>query len=322
MLGLYSGRTVLRTVAVCLLVAGGISTAPHQVAAKGGLSLGIVTMSASDEDTQNMVYATTAYAKTKGYAVQTIDSNGSLTQGNIAITDLVQKGVTAVLITTFSSKGLTQGLTAAKSAGIPVLTLGGGMAPGISMNTDDGTPDPVVAMLLKDNGGKGRVLNLTWHPGLPCFERATYLEQTVKQYPGIQLTSHEIRIPGAAETSKSFTLSWLAANPASSAQNFAIYNCYDDNALGAIAALKQTGRTGVKVYSFNATAPALQAVQAGWMTATLWHDLQGTGRKLVDAIPAITAKGSKWVPVTIPEVYVLVSKHNVASFIKAHPEIK
>ena len=61
--------------------------------------------------------------------------------------------------------------------------------------------------------------------------------------------------------------------------------------MGAIAALKQNGRTDVKVYSFNATAPAVQAVKDGTMTATLGVDLTSAGKMLVDQIPDILAAG-------------------------------
>jgi hypothetical protein len=57
--------------------------------------------------------------------------------------------------------------------------------------------------------------------------------------------------------------------------------------MGAIAALKQTGRTDVQVYSFNATAPAVQAVKDGTMTATLGVDLTSAGKELIDQIPEV-----------------------------------
>ena len=55
--------------------------------------------------------------------------------------------------------------------------------------------------------------------------------------------------------------------------------------MGAIAALKQAGRSDVQVYSYNATAPALQAVRDGTMTATLWLDLTSAGKILIAADP-------------------------------------
>ena len=61
--------------------------------------------------------------------------------------------------------------------------------------------------------------------------------------------------------------------------------------MGAIAALKQNGRTDVQVYSFNATAPAVQAVKDGTMTATLGVDLTSAGKELVDQIPNIVKAG-------------------------------
>jgi ribose transport system substrate-binding protein len=89
--------------------------------------------------------------------------------------------------------------------------------------------------------------------------------------------------------------------------------------MGAIAALQQNKRTDVQVYSFNATPPALAAVQSGAMTATLSLDLKSAGKLLIDSIPQIRSAGSSWTPHSVIPNYVIVTKANVDSFIKQHP---
>ena len=101
---------------------------------------------------------------------------------------------------------------------------------------------------------------------------------------------------------------------------FAIFNCYDDNAMGAIAALRQNGRSDVKGYSFNATAPAVQAVKDGTMTATLGVDLTSAGKMLVDQIPDILSAGDQWKPKSFVPGYTLVTKDNVDQFMKDNPQ--
>jgi ribose transport system substrate-binding protein len=90
--------------------------------------------------------------------------------------------------------------------------------------------------------------------------------------------------------------------------------------MGAIAALKQNGRTDVKVYSFNGSGPALQAIKDGTMTATLWLDLKSAGTLLVNAIPEILEKGEAWEPKAVVPDVILVTKDNVDAFIKDHPQ--
>ena len=126
-------------------------------------------------------------------------------------------------------------------------------------------------------------------------------------------------IPGAAESSQAATNAWLSAN-ANAKGPFAIFNCYDDNAMGAIAALKQNGRTDVQVYSFNATAPAVQAVKDGTMTATLGVDLTSAGKQLVDQIPEIIKAGDAWQPKSFIPGYTIVTKDNVDQVLKNAPQ--
>jgi ribose transport system substrate-binding protein len=230
---------------------------------------------------------------------------------------LVTKKVSAIIVTVFDSNGLAMGLAAARAAHVPVLSAGGGLAPGIALATDDGAGQPMVDLMLKNLNNQGTVLDLTYHPGIPCKQRADAFDATVKNQPGLSVTSHEITIPGAAEASQAATSAWLAANSGKPG-NFAIFNCYDDNAMGAIAALKQNNKTNVQVYSFNATQPALDAVRSGSMTATLWLDLASAGKILVDSIPDIRAQGNSWKAHQVVPNYEIVTKANVDSFVAQH----
>ena len=101
---------------------------------------------------------------------------------------------------------------------------------------------------------------------------------------------------------------------------FAIFNCYDDDAMGAIAALKQNGRNDVQVYSFNATAPAVQAVKDGTMTATLGVDLTSAGKELIDQIPDIIKAGEAWKPKSFIPGYTIVTKDDVDQILKSNPQ--
>jgi ABC-type sugar transport system substrate-binding protein len=266
-----------------------------------------------------MIDTMTEAAEAKGWSVETLNANGDPSQAITSIRQLVTKDVDAIIVTVFDSTGLAAGLSAAGEAGIPVLSAGGGMAPGIALSASTGAAPPLIDLMMANTGGKGTFLNLTYHPGIPCRERADAFDAAVAGKPEIRATSNEISIPGAAETSQAFTSAWLTAN-AEAEGPFAIFNCYDDNAMGAIAALKQAGRTDVQVYSFNATAPAVQAVKDGTMTATLGVDLTSAGKMLVDQIPDILAAGEAWEPKSFVPGYTLVTKDNVDQFMADNPQ--
>jgi ribose transport system substrate-binding protein len=201
------------------------------------LSIGIVTFSTSDVNTNAMVDSMTKDAEGRGWSVENLNANGEPLQAITAIKQLVTKKVNAIIVTVFDSNGLAAGISAAKEAGIPVLSAGGGLAPGVALSASTGAGEPMVNLLLKNIKNAGVVLNLSYHPGIPCRERSDAFDAAVKANPGIKATDHEITIPGAAESSQAATSAWLSAN-AGAAGPFAIFNCYDDNAMGAIAALK------------------------------------------------------------------------------------
>lgn len=309
---------LVTAVAVCAAGALGLAACgSSSPAAAGKLTVGIVTFSTSDVDTNNMVSAMTAEAAAKGWAIDNLNANGNQQQANTQMQQLVTKQVSAIIVTVFDSTALAAGLAAARSAGIPVLSAGGGLAPGIALATDDGAGQPMVDLMLKNLGNAGSVLDLTYHPGIPCKQRADTFDATVARYPAVKVTTHEISIPGAAESAQAATSAWLAANSGQSGK-LAIFNCYDDDAMGAISALQQNKKTGVQVYSFNATPPALAAVRAGTMTATLWLDLKSAGKILVDSIPQIRAAGSSWKSHSVIPAYVIVTQNNVDAFTKQH----
>jgi ribose transport system substrate-binding protein len=287
--------------------------------AKDNLSIGIVTFSTSDIHTNQMVDTMAAEAKSKGWTIESLNANGDPSQAIAQIKQLVTKKADAIIVTVFDSTGLAAGLQAAADAKIPILTAGGGMAPGIALAASTGAAQPLVDLMLKNLGGSGTVLDLSYHPGIPCRERADAFDAAVKANPGLKATTYEITIPGAAESSQAATSAWLSAN-ASAKGPFAIFNCYDDNAMGAVAALKQNGRTDVQVYSFNATAPAVQAVKDGAMTATLGVDLTSAGKLLVDQIPDIVKAGDDWQPKSFIPGYTIVSKDNVDQILKSNPQ--
>src|SRR5690606_32285424 len=134
----------------------------------------------------------TATANEKGWSVETLNANGDPSQAITAIRQLATKQVDAIIVTVFDSTGLAAGLAAAEEANIPVLSAGGGMAPGIALSASTGAADPLVELMLSDIGNKGTLLNLSYHPGVPCRERADAFDAAVAANPDLKATTHEI----------------------------------------------------------------------------------------------------------------------------------
>ena len=117
--------------------------------AKDNLNIGIVTFSTSDLHTNQMVDTMSAEAKSKGWTVDNLNANGDPSQAIAQIKQLVTKKADAIIVTVFDSTGLAAGLQAAADAKIPVLSAGGGMAPGIALAASTGAAQPLVDLMIK-----------------------------------------------------------------------------------------------------------------------------------------------------------------------------
>ena len=299
----------------------GLALGTSGARAQDGMLLGIVSISANEANNQRFIQGATKAAQAAGWQVSVIDAAGSAAQANAAIQNLIQRRAKAVIDMVFPVTSLGAGLAAARDAKVPVATWGGGMGPGVVATNGSGGPaaQPITAMLVKDMGGQGSVLALTYHTGEVCREREEVFDKGVAASPGIKVTKNEVRIPGFFQDGAQYATAWLASHPAGSG-NLAIWGCWDDPAIGAISALRQQARTDVKVYGQNGNAQALAAIKSGHMTATAWQDSYTEGQRLVEAIGEAIKAGDNWQPKAVEVPPVVVTKATIDAFVAQHPE--
>ena len=319
---LVTATVVCLGLASCTSAQEAQKTSTKPPASNGGTkTIGLITFSGTDPSANIVVSSAKKKAQEAGYEVVVVDAQGQVDQANTAMQNLVQRKVAGIAITVFPVSSLAAGLASTKQAGIPVVTSGGGTGDGIAVNVDDSQGEKVAQALIDNTKGEGEALTLTYLGGRPCQLRLASFDKTVKaNAPKLKVTRQAIMVPGQVESATSATLAWLAAHPTGSAASLSIYACFDDPALGAIAALKQTQRADVKVYSFNGIAPALAAVKEGTMTATLWFDQSAVGSTLVEVLDKSVKSGVSSTSDQVPAPSVLVSKDNYDSFSAAHPD--
>ena len=88
---------------------------------------------------------------------------------------------------------------------------------------------------------------------------------------------------------------------------------------GAVAAIRQAGRTDVTTVSINGSPQAIQLVKDGDMTATVWQPAYEEGKEAFQAILDSMKAGDSWQPKVITIPGVVVSSDNVDQFMKEHP---
>jgi len=282
--------------------------------------LGMVSITVSDSSNARFINGATEAAEALGWEVNVVDAHGNADEANAAFQNLVQAGAGALIDLVFPVSSLGAGLEAAKKAGVVVGTWGGGLGENVVATNGTGgiQAQPIVEQLVKDLGGKGSILALTYHTGQVCREREEVFDSIVAKYPDIKVTKNEVPIPGYIEAGASFTAAWLAAHPAG--EPLAIWGCWDDPALGGISILKQQNRPDVKVYGQNGNVDAIVAVQEGWMTATAWAFVEEEGRVMVNTLNEALKAGASWTPQAVEVPVVVVNAETIEQFLKDHPD--
>ena len=300
--------------------AAATSAAPADSSSAGKL-LGIVTITATDANNARVIKGATAAAEAAGWTVEVVDAQGDAAKANAAMTNFANKGAGAIFDLVFPVTSLGAGMAAAKAAGIPVATWGGGSGDGVVMTTGAGAPfaKPATEAMLNDMNSAGSVLALTYRTGEVCRDRETLFDEMVSAAPDVKVQKEEVQIPGFLQDGAKYATAWLAGHP-EGGESLAIWGCWEDPTLGAISALKQAGRTDVKTYGINGSKTAIQAVKDGSLTATVYEDGTTEGKTMFDTTLQAMEAGAAWEPKTIDVPGILVTADTVDDFITQHPE--
>jgi ribose transport system substrate-binding protein len=303
------------------ILAAGLAIAATAAFADDKPLVGIVSISATEANNARYIEGARKAAGELGYEINVIDAAGSADQANAAIQNFAQLGAYAIVDMVFPWSSIGAGLDAARSAGIPVVTWGGGLGGGVAATNGSGGPMvvPVNELMLGNMDGKGAILQLTYRTGEVCRNREVELDKALEAYPDIEVTKNEVRIPGYFEDGAQYANAWLASHPAGEG-NLAIWGCWDDPAIGAIGSLRSQGRDDVLVYGVNGNAQALENIKNGHMTATAWQDSFTEGYNMVNMLKDIRDAGDAWEPKAVEVPAVLVTQDTVEAFLAEHPE--
>jgi ribose transport system substrate-binding protein len=309
----------MKRLLLALLTAGTmiVSTA---VQAQDHKTLGIVALLANDALNIAVIGGATDAAKAAGWDVKVTDTQASADQANAAMNNFAAQHVDAIFVLAFASSSIGSGLAAARDAHIPVGTWGGEIVPAIVATTSGRqVGDDSVKYLLEKAGEKANVLAMTFHPGKLCIDRGVAFDEGVKGKAGVKVDYSEVVAPGQVQFGNATAAAWLTAHPAGGDTPLAIWSCWDEPMQGAVAALRQAGRTDVTTVSINGSAQALQLVKEGDMTATVWQPAYQEGKEVFQAILDSMKAGESWQPKTIEIPGVVVTKDNVDKFMAEHP---
>ena len=300
------------SVAASMLL-GGLAQAQEQK------TLGIVALIANDALNIEVIAGATEEAKKAGWDVKVIDTQASADQANAAMKSFATQGVDAIFVLAFASSSINSGLEAAKDAKIPVATWGGEIVDGIVATTSGLTVGEDSAKFLLDKvKDSADILAITFHPGKLCLDRGVAFEKGVEGKGGLAVTYNEVTVPGQVQNGNAIASAWLTGHPPAD-KPLAIWSCWDEPMQGAVAALRQAGRTDVITVSINGSPQAVQLVKDGDLTATVWQPAFAEGKAVFQAIIESQAAPDGWKPKVIEIPGIVVTAENVDKFIAEHP---
>lgn len=319
LLGLVAGGLALMVVSGAL---GGATAGPG-----AGKSVGVVYFLNADTPSAIIGKAYADSATKLGYSVSGVDSQGSPANAVTAIQNFVQKGVDAIVVQLWQVNQVRAGITAANAAGIPVIgvssnALGG--TKGYRLVTQFGPASGKVLgnyIVSKTKGG-GAALVIGYSPGTVAHTREQGLMKALKG-KGVKVTRNELNVTDINASTANSVNAWLGNNAKGSAANLFVWVPSSCCVVPAVNAIRQAGRSDVKVYGFlDGTKAAVRPLKQGYVQALAADDLAGQGAAAAKATLAVInggPTGPQKVLTTLPQ---LVTKANLNAYLAKHPELK
>jgi ABC-type sugar transport system substrate-binding protein len=248
---------------------GASTNAPAQGTASGAQAAGQTVQKAwkvgfaaremAAESNEMMADSARRVIEAAGGTMVLADANADLQKHNENIENLVNSGIDGLFVLLGDVPHLTAPIQYAKSKGVPVVTLM------ITANVPGSVTDvcansPIMASLASNAlmdaiGFKGDVY-IVWVPGAPWLEgHKRILEAVAAGQPDVRL--HEIPAEHNAVKVQAQIEQLMTANPAKGSIA-GIFGAYDMLISGAVEAVRQAGRTEIKMVSCDGDRIAFQ----------------------------------------------------------------
>ena len=211
-----------------------------------------------------------AYAKAKNIKIAWNAANLDVSTQADQVDQMINAKVDAIVIVPVQANSLQPQVAAAKAAGIPIIPVNAELDnPDISGNVQ---PDDVKAgademqMMADKLGGKGNIVVLQGPLGQSGqTNRQKGIDQVLKKYPDIKVLAKD-------------TANWKRDEAVNKMKNWnsaygkdidGVVSQNDDMGLGALQALKESGRTDVPIVGIDGIEDGLNAVKSGDFIGTM-----------------------------------------------------
>jgi simple sugar transport system substrate-binding protein len=255
--------------------------AQHQ----GQIRIAVIRNLGSDDNTTQFLAGAIQEGRKLGFKVDTFLSNGDDARFQDFVNQAISQKYDGIILSQGRAPYSTDLVKRIAAAGIAVSAFDtdvNGSIPGVTVSQQDDASlaNESFGQLIKDFNGKANIIKL-WVAGFPPMERrqAAY-QQLLKQNPGI----HELESIGAVSSdvqgdTANKVGAVLAKYPKGKID--AIWGTWDAFAQGAYKALKENGRTEIKLYSIDISNQDLQLMREA---NSPWRVSVAVDPKLIGAV--------------------------------------
>jgi ribose transport system substrate-binding protein len=256
-------------------------------------------------------------ADAAGAKLVIFNANNVPSAQNDAIENYITQKVDGIILVAIDVNGVKPAITAAKTAGIPVIAIDAQIPDGDNIafigvdNTKAGGDiGKFYADYVKSEMGGTAKIGIVG--ALNSFIQNQRLDGFKKAVTdsGQKITFLDtVDGQNVQETALSASENLMTANP----DMTTLYATGEPALLGAVSAVTSQGRTGdVKVFGWDLTKQAVQGIDDGWVTAVVQQDPAGEGKAAVEAL--IKLKKGETVEPIINIPVTIVTKKNVDQY--------
>ncbi|ESW79177.1 substrate-binding domain-containing protein [Mesorhizobium sp. C280B] len=256
-------------------------------------------------------------ADAAGAKLVIFNANNVPSAQNDAIENYITQKVDGIILVAIDVNGVKPAITAAKTAGIPVIAIDAQIPDGDNIsfigvdNTKAGEDiGKFYADYVKtDMAGKAKIGIVGALNSFIQNQRLDGFKKAVTESGQAVTFLDTVDGQNVQETALSASENLMTANPDMNS----LYATGEPALLGAVSAVTSQGRTGdVKVFGWDLTKQAVQGIDDGWVVAVVQQDPAGEGKAAVEALGKIK-KGEKIDPIiNIPVT--IVTKKNVDQY--------
>ena len=252
-----------------------------------GRKVGLISLDNSAAAVAIGLQGMDALKKDIDWEVPVVDIKGDPSAVPGAVTTLLAQGAEAILCYALPSVGLEQAVKPANDKGVPVVSLVSGRFNGADTVADfnewvSSSRTSLYTMQRMNFEGEIALLDFT---GLEATAiRSLVVRQVISRYPDVKIVEDiVVKVPGQLQDARDRTAAFLGKHP----NLKAVWCAFDDIALGANTAVKESGKD-VFVSSIDGVPPSLDAIRNGDpLAATCYNDqplLMRIGVSLADRL--------------------------------------